>query len=95
MNLSYQFDVTSIRSELIPIRSPLFGLVLGGLLLMSGCASTQSYRTSCPVASETVAATQSQAEAGGAASQYQIGLWRSGPRQLDSKSRIISVFLLS
>ena len=75
MNLSYQFDVTSIRSELIPIRSPLFGLVLGGLLLMSGCASTQSYRTSCPVAPETVTATQSQAEAGGAASQYQIGLW--------------------
>ena len=45
------------------------------LLLITACARTPSSQSSCPVTPETVTATQSQAEAGEAASQYQVGLW--------------------
>ena len=75
MNQHYQYNVISNRSGFNLAGRPVFGLVLGGLLLMSGCASTQSYQYSCPVAPESVTATQSQAEAGDAASQYQVGSW--------------------
>jgi len=79
MKPSYQLDAISNPTRFNPIGSPLFGLFLGGLLLMSGCATqpstVQSSTISCSVTPETVTATQSQADTGEAASQYQVGLW--------------------
>ena len=82
MKPSDQLDVTSNRSGGNPIERPLFGLILGSLLLMSGCASMQSNQPSCPVTPEIVTATHRQAKAGEAASQYQVGSWYSTGRCL-------------
>jgi len=45
------------------------------LLVITACAGTPSSQSSCPVNPKTVTATQTQAEAGEPASQYQVGLW--------------------
>ncbi|MDH3279562.1 MAG: hypothetical protein OEQ39_23220 [Gammaproteobacteria bacterium] len=75
MNRHDQHHIRSYRSGFNLTGRCLFGFVLGGLLLISGCASTQSNRSSCPATPDTVSATQSQADAGEAASQYQVGSW--------------------